>query len=107
LSAVIGASAAVLALAMSLSGAARAQEPIKLGVLNNIQGAFADLGGKGSVVAAQMAFDDFGGKVLGRPITIISAGSRTSPTTRPASPGSGSTWRTCRRLSIRCRRTPP
>jgi branched-chain amino acid transport system substrate-binding protein len=67
------------ALALTLGGAARAQEPLKLGVLNDIQGAFADLGGTGSIVAAQMAVDDFGGKVLGRPITIISADSQNKP----------------------------
>ena len=77
--AAIAGAAAMLALVMSLSGAASAQEPIKLGVLNDIQGAFADLGGKGSIVAAQMAVDDFGGKVLGRPITLISADSQNKP----------------------------
>src|ERR1700694_6156005 len=36
-------------------------------------GAYADLAGPGSVIAAQMAAEDFGGKVLGKPIVIISA----------------------------------
>ena len=53
--------------------------PIKLGVLNDMSGAFADLGGKGSIIAAQMAIDDAGGKVLGRPIQLISADSQNKP----------------------------
>lgn len=66
--------------ALSLSiAAARAQEPIKFGVLNDLSGSFADLGGKGSIVAAQMAVDDVGGKVLGRPIQILSADSQNKP----------------------------
>jgi branched-chain amino acid transport system substrate-binding protein len=44
---------------------------IKIGVLNDQSGPYADLSGPGSVVAAQMAAEDFGGKVLGVPIEII------------------------------------
>jgi branched-chain amino acid transport system substrate-binding protein len=71
--------ASVLTVILSIGGAVRAQEPLKLGVLNDISGAFADLGGTGSIVAAQMAVDDFGGKVLGRPIAILSADSQNKP----------------------------
>jgi branched-chain amino acid transport system substrate-binding protein len=46
---------------------------VKIGVLTDMTGVYADLGGAGSVVAAQMAIDDFGGKVLGKPIQVISA----------------------------------
>ena len=46
---------------------------VKIGVMNDASGAYADLGGKGSVVAAQMAVEDFGGTVLGKPIEIVSA----------------------------------
>src|SRR5258706_1259156 len=45
---------------------------VKLGVLNDMSSLYADNGGKGSVVAAQMAVDDFKGKVLGRTIQIVS-----------------------------------
>lgn len=62
-----------------MGGAARSEEPLKLGVLNDLTGAFADLGGTGSVVAAQMAVDDFGGQVLGRKIVVISADSQNKP----------------------------
>ena len=71
--------ASALILILSLAGAVHAQEPFKLGVLNDLGGSFADLGGRGSVLAAQMAVDDVGGKVLGRPIVIISADSQNKP----------------------------
>ncbi|MGX9430101.1 MULTISPECIES: ABC transporter substrate-binding protein [Bradyrhizobium] len=45
--------------------------PIKLGVLSDMSSLYADNGGQGSVVAAQMAVDDFNGKLLGRPIQIV------------------------------------
>ena len=71
--------AGALMLALSMGAPAHAQEPLKLGVLNDLTGAFADLGGTGSVVAAQMAVDDFGGQVLGRKIVVISADSQNKP----------------------------
>ncbi len=71
--------AAALILVLSMGAAARSQELLKLGVLNDLGGAFADLGGTGSVVAAQMAVDDFGGQVLGRKIVVISADSQNKP----------------------------
>src|SRR5689334_4050318 len=46
---------------------------VKIGVLNDQSGLYADLGGPGSVVAARMAAEDAGGKVLGRPIEIVFA----------------------------------
>src|SRR6202142_3889750 len=54
---------------------ARAQisdDTVKIGVLNDQTGLYADLGGPGSVVAAKMAAEDFGGTVLGKPIEVIS-----------------------------------
>ncbi len=69
---------AALALLLPVWGA-HAQTGLKLGVLNDTSGAFADLGGKGSILAAQMAVEDFGGNVLGRPVTIISADSQNKP----------------------------
>ena len=38
-----------------------------------MSGLYSDLGGQGSVIAAQMAIEDFGGKVLGKPIALVSA----------------------------------
>ena len=75
----LAAVAGVFALTLSIVGAACAQESLKLGVLNDFQGSFADLGGAGSILAAQMAVEDFGGQVLGKPIVIISADSQNKP----------------------------
>jgi len=46
---------------------------VKIGVLNDQSGLYADLGGPGSVVAARMAAEDFGGTVLGKPVEIVFA----------------------------------
>lgn len=63
-----------LTLLLSVVGPTMAEEtgPIKLGVLTDMSSLYADNGGQGSVVAAQMAVGDFGGTVLGRPVEIIS-----------------------------------
>ena len=61
------------AFACSLGVSAQAQTvPVKLGVLTDMSSLYADNGGSGSVVAAQMAVADFGGTVLGRKIEIVS-----------------------------------
>ncbi|MBK8176883.1 MAG: ABC transporter substrate-binding protein [Rhodospirillales bacterium] len=52
---------------------------VKLGVLNDQSGVYADLAGPGSVVAAKMAVEDFGGKVLGKPIEVIFADHQNKP----------------------------
>ena len=44
---------------------------VKIGVLTDMNGPAATATGQGSVTAAQMAVDDFGGKVLGKPIRVI------------------------------------
>lgn len=47
--------------------------PIRIGVINDQSGPYSDAFGSGSVIAAQMAVEDFGKTVLGRPIEILSA----------------------------------
>ena len=53
--------------------------PIRLGVLNDQSGVYADFGGVGSVIAAQMAVEDYGGKVLGRPVEVVGADHQNRP----------------------------
>jgi len=58
------------------AGAAQAQisgDAVKIGVLTDKSSLYADVSGEGSVVAAQMAVDEYGGKVAGKPIQVISA----------------------------------
>src|SRR3977135_753182 len=62
-----------------LPAAAVAQQPGKLGVLNDQTGLYADLTGMGSVHATRMAIEDYGGKVLGRPIEVIFADHQNKP----------------------------
>ena len=77
----LAATAAAIAslLALSLTGApALAQDKIsdgivKIGMLTDLSGVYADIVGPGAVIAANMAIADFGGKVLGRPIELIVA----------------------------------
>ena len=52
---------------------------VKIGVLNDQSGLYADLGGPGSVVAARMAIDDAGGAVLGKPFDLVVADHQNKP----------------------------
>jgi len=65
--------ASVLAMAVSpLVGAAGVSDDVvKIGVLTDMSGVYADVGGKGALVAAQMAVKDFGGKVLNKRIEVV------------------------------------
>lgn len=46
---------------------------VKIGILNDQSGVYADFGGKFSYEAARMAVEDFGGTVLGAPVEVITA----------------------------------
>ena len=63
--------AALLACTSATSFAQSDPASVIIGVLNDMSGTFADQSGPGSAVAAQMAVDEFGGTVLGKPIKII------------------------------------
>jgi branched-chain amino acid transport system substrate-binding protein len=68
----VSAAALMLTLASGVSWAQNSVKPLKIGVLTDLTGPAFDSTGQGSVVAAQMAVADYGGKVLGRPIEVIS-----------------------------------
>jgi branched-chain amino acid transport system substrate-binding protein len=57
----------------------RAAGPLRLGVINDYAGVYADIGGPGSVTAARMAVEDFGGAVGGIPVEIINADHQNKP----------------------------
>jgi len=63
---------AVAALMATPAIAQVSDDIVKIGVLDGLSGPYADLQGPGDVVAARMAVDDFGGKVLGKPIELVS-----------------------------------
>lgn len=56
-----------------------ADDVIKIGILNDQAGLYGDFGGKTSVVAARMAVEDFGGKVLGKSVEIVSGDHQNKP----------------------------
>ena len=65
-------------MALLLAAPASAQG-VKIGILNDQSGVYADYGGKWSFEAAKMAIEDFGGEVLGHKIEIISADHQNKP----------------------------
>jgi branched-chain amino acid transport system substrate-binding protein len=71
---------ASLALIAPLSVRAQiSDDVVKIGVLTDLSGPASTPTGTGSVLAAQMAVDDFGGRVAGKPITVISADHQIKP----------------------------
>jgi branched-chain amino acid transport system substrate-binding protein len=64
---------ATASLGASVAGAQVSDDIVRIGVLNDQSGLYADLGGTGSVVAARMAVEDAGGTVLGKPVEIVVA----------------------------------
>lgn len=73
-------SKAVLAvLVAAIADIAAAQEPIRIGVLNDQSSVYADFQGKGSVLAAQMAVEDYGGRAAGRKVEVVFADHQNKP----------------------------
>ncbi|HWL69399.1 MAG TPA: ABC transporter substrate-binding protein [Geminicoccus sp.] len=62
-----------------LSGTALAETSVKIGVLNDRSGVYADLSGEGSVVAARMAVEDFQAAEKGITVEIVSADHQNKP----------------------------
>jgi branched-chain amino acid transport system substrate-binding protein len=71
-------------------GSASAQTPsisddaVKIGVLTDMSGQFSHESGEGAVTAVRMAVEDFGGKVLGKPIEVLVADHQNKPDTATA-----------------------
>ena len=65
--------ATLVAMAMPslVQAAGVSDDVVKIGVLTDMSGVYADVGGKGAVLAAQMAVKDFGGKVLNKRVEVI------------------------------------
>jgi len=76
-----GKMALAVALLLSAGGVVAAQkavpaisdDEVKIGLILDMSGQYSDLTGRGTVTAAQMAIDDFGGKVLDRKIELVVA----------------------------------
>lgn len=73
---------ALAAAVMSLVTLAHGQvsgDTVKIGVLTDMSGVLSDLSGAGSVTAVGMAVEDFGSKVLGKPIEVVQADHQSKP----------------------------
>ncbi len=73
----LGFFAAIAAGTVLLAQPASAQ--VKIGILNDQSGVYADYGGKYSLEAARMAIEDFGGEVLGQKIELVTADHQNKP----------------------------
>ena len=75
--------AAALSVAFcALTGVAQAQisdDVVKIGVLTDMSSLYSDATGKGSLLAVQLAVQDYGGKVKGKPVEVISADHQNKP----------------------------
>ncbi len=69
--------AGIMALA-PIETRAQAPQPLKIALLGGLSGVYADIA-QGQVEAMQMAVDEVGGKVLGRPIEVLSADHQNKP----------------------------
>src|SRR5438876_4836285 len=70
---------AAVALGGLLMAGPAAAQGVKIGILNDQTGVYADYGGKWSFEAAKMAVEEFGGEVLGQKIEVISADHQNKP----------------------------
>src|SRR6202165_36047 len=73
------AAVAATTLLPSLAQAQISDNVVKIGVLTDLSGPASDATGQGSLVAAQMAVEDFGGKVRGVAIEVISGNHQLKP----------------------------
>ena len=64
---------AIIGLTSTAAQAQISDDVVRIGVLNDQSSLYADAGGHGSVIAAQMAVEDAGGKVLGKPVDVVFA----------------------------------
>jgi branched-chain amino acid transport system substrate-binding protein len=69
----------IAAAAVVVSSAAHAETAVKIGVLNDRSGLYADLGGEGSVVAAKMAIEDFKPADKGIKAEVVAADHQNKP----------------------------
>jgi branched-chain amino acid transport system substrate-binding protein len=70
---------AAVAIGGLLIAAPVSAQGVKIGILNDQSGVYADYGGKYSVEAARMAIEDFGGTVLGQKIELVTADHQNKP----------------------------
>lgn len=78
----IAAATAVFLSGVSTSAMAQGKlsgDSVKIGVLTDMSGVYADYGGPGAVAAEKLAVQDFGGKMFGKPIEVVNADHQNKP----------------------------
>ncbi len=65
--------ASALALMSGMASAEISGGVVKIGLLTDMSGAYSDVAGEGTIVAAQMAIDEFGGAIGDAKIELVSA----------------------------------
>src|SRR3954470_13042570 len=71
-----------VAMLLAMAGPSLAdQNTVRIGILTDMSGAFADVVGPGAVQAARMAVSDFGSTVKGKPVEIVFADHQNKPDT--------------------------
>ena len=73
------AGATLVACASPAAWAQISGDSVKLGVLTDMSGVYSDNSGVGMVLATQMAIEDFGGKLNGKPIEVVTADHQNKP----------------------------
>ena len=73
----------IVSLALSVAACAAhaeiAGDKVRIGVLTDLSGAYETASGAGSVEGARMAAEEFGGKVNGKPVEILSGDHQNKP----------------------------
>jgi branched-chain amino acid transport system substrate-binding protein len=74
--------AGISATPLAMPGIIRAQtssKPVRIGLLSDMGGPYRDVGGPGNRLAVELAVQDFGGSVLGRPIEVMQGDDQNKP----------------------------
>ena len=66
-------SVSAVALMASAASAEISDGVVKIGLMSDMSATYSDVAGQGTVVAAEMAIEEFGGTVAGAPIEIVTA----------------------------------
>lgn len=69
----LAASASAVAMMAAAASAEISDGVVKIGLMSDMSSVYSDVAGQGTVVAAEMAIEEFGGTVAGAPIEIVTA----------------------------------
>ncbi|CAG2150089.1 ABC transporter substrate-binding protein [Cupriavidus plantarum] len=69
----VAVAATVLGAVSTAASAQVSNDTVKIGFITDLSGLYADIDGQGGLEAIKMAIEDHGGKVLGKPIELLSA----------------------------------